>query len=81
MIPKSGNRLSDEIMLKQKLSDVSGSTQLKKTLAAVTPGMVSRFHENVVSQGRLHQCSDRNVDIRNENAMYSASISALPFAA
>ena len=33
MIPKSGNRFSDEIMLKQKINDESDSTQLNQTLA------------------------------------------------
>ncbi|MCP1997939.1 hypothetical protein J2S34_000361 [Nitrobacter winogradskyi] len=75
-------------MLKQKVKRrvwfnavESDSTQLKQTLAAVTPGMVSKFHENVVSYGPVHQCSDRNADIRNEDAVSFASISALPFAA
>src|SRR5438445_269576 len=33
MIPKSGYRFSDKIMLKQKMSDESDSTQLNQTLA------------------------------------------------
>ena len=33
MIPKSGNRFSDNIMLKQKINDESDSMQLNQTLA------------------------------------------------
>jgi len=32
MIPKSGNRLSEKIMLKQKISDEPDSTQVERTL-------------------------------------------------
>jgi hypothetical protein len=42
MIPKSGNRFSEKIMLKQKISDESGSTQLKQTLVGPILTFASR---------------------------------------
>jgi hypothetical protein len=38
MIPKSGNRFSEKIMLKQKINDESDSTQLKQTLGYFAKG-------------------------------------------
>jgi DNA-binding Lrp family transcriptional regulator len=73
MIPKSGNRFSDKIMLKQKMDDESDSTRVEADSRLEKQAMVPFFVQIKCELGRAYAVADALARAEIASEIYSTA--------